>query len=932
VQAKQTASGAPVALSGSAPYTFAMPAADVTVSAEFVSLASSAKELLTFSFGSWAGTVDEGAKTVSVTVPYGTPVSGITPTATVSTGADYSPKAPWGPGPSKTYTVTAEDGTTVAYTVTVTVAANTVYNITISASANGTVTADTNSTTVGTIVTLTANPNTNYSLKAGTLQVKETASGASVTVSSSAPYTFAMPAADVTVSAEFASSAKKLETFVFSSWTGTVDEGAKTVSVTVPYGTVITNIAPVITHTGASISPDTGAALDFTTQQTYTVTAEDGTTAAYTVTVTVAAATVYNITINPSLNGTVTASVAGTTVTGTVEAATVSLTATPNTSYGLKAGTLQVKETVSNTAVSVSGSGPYTFEMPAADVTVSAEFVTILSSVAQRGATLYASLKNAIEAAAPTATSTSPDEIILLQDIFLPEGAETAGYTINKHIKLASGSVGHIIKRKSGFNDSLFTVSSGASLTLDSASNDLVIDGDKDSTTVSDPLIMVSGGTLNMHNRVILRNNINTLSGGAVYVTGSGSTFTMSGGTISDNKATGGTGNGGGVYVTGNGSSFTMSGGTISDNETLNNTTNGGGVYVSDSGRFDLSGTAQITGNKAGHNGGGVYVAGSNSTFTMSGGTISGGGLTNAENGGGVMVNLLASFEMSSGVIIENSALNGGGVYMSSGGSFAMSGTATITGNTASNNGGGVYATGSGSNFTMNGGTISGGGVAPKNAANGGGVLISSNASFVMNSGSIVENKATQGGGVFISGGETVTLTSFIMASGSISKNNATSFGGGVCIIGKHSRFAMQGGTIGGISEANTAGNGNGVYVGNLSEFAMSGTSSLVGANGVHINTNATFFSMEGGATVDLVDQIYLESGKFVTLSGNLTGIGPRARIEPASASATWGTTKVLDGAGTLIHDNKAMFTLRVSSQSYPGSTHINDTGIITGP
>ncbi|GHV60320.1 hypothetical protein AGMMS49587_01250 [Spirochaetia bacterium] len=59
------------------------------------------------------------------------------------------------------------------------------------------------------------------------------------------------------------------------------------IAVTVPYGTTVTNIAPIITHTGASISPASGTPQNFTGPVTYTVTAADGSPRDYTVTVTV---------------------------------------------------------------------------------------------------------------------------------------------------------------------------------------------------------------------------------------------------------------------------------------------------------------------------------------------------------------------------------------------------------------------------------------------------------------------------------------------------------------------------------------------------------------------------------------------------------------------------------------------------------------------
>ena len=69
---------------------------------------------------------------------------------------------------------------------------------------------------------------------------------------------------------------------------GVIDEGAKTIALTVPFGTVVTALVPTIVHTGASVSPASGTAQDFTSPVDYTVTAEDTTTAVYTVTVTVA--------------------------------------------------------------------------------------------------------------------------------------------------------------------------------------------------------------------------------------------------------------------------------------------------------------------------------------------------------------------------------------------------------------------------------------------------------------------------------------------------------------------------------------------------------------------------------------------------------------------------------------------------------------------
>ena len=100
-----------------------------------------------------------------------------------------------------------------------------------------------------------------------------------------------------TITAPSPSSAKAITVFTISSQVGTttIDEGAKTIAVTMPSGTVVTALVPTITITGASVSPLTGVAQNFTSPVTYTVTAADGLTQIYTVTVTIATPTTSTI-------------------------------------------------------------------------------------------------------------------------------------------------------------------------------------------------------------------------------------------------------------------------------------------------------------------------------------------------------------------------------------------------------------------------------------------------------------------------------------------------------------------------------------------------------------------------------------------------------------------------------------------------------------
>ena len=121
-------------------------------------------------------------------------------------------------------------------------------------------------------------------------------------------------------------------------------------------------------------------------------------------------------------------------------------------------------------------------------------------------------------------------------------------------------------------------------------------------------------------------------------------TITMTGGTISNNSTpTPGTGGGGGISMGGN-STFNMSGGTITGNTNVS----GGGINNS-------GGTVNITGGK-------IY----NNTATGSGGGIMN---TNATNTTGTLT-------MTAGEIYSNTAATGSGVYQNA--TFKMSGTAKV--------------------------------------------------------------------------------------------------------------------------------------------------------------------------------------------------------------------------------------------------------------
>ena len=243
-------------------------------------------------------------------------------------------------------------------------------------------------------------------------------------------------------------------------------------------------------------------------------------------------------------------------------------------------------------------------------------------------------------------------------------------------------------------------------------------------------VIDVKGGSFKMEGGTISDITASGANFGAVYIHNNG-TFSMEGGTISKFKSTNqyagpvvvnggsmtmqdGTINGntatamnsaGGVLVDNtsvdNTSTFTMTGGTISNNCAKR----GGGVLVRENGKFEMTG-GTISGNTArveassidepNAGGGGVFVE-HNASFDMKNGTIT----RNTTNGmgGGVATAVLneddktggGQFHMTGGTISNNEASCGGGVYSWSRKDRVVLEGGNIIGNIAYNQGGGVY-------------------------------------------------------------------------------------------------------------------------------------------------------------------------------------------------------------------------------------------------
>ncbi|MCL2761883.1 MAG: InlB B-repeat-containing protein [Treponema sp.] len=299
----------------------------------------------------------------------------------------------------------------------------------------------------------------------------------------------------------------------------------------------------------------------------------------------------------------------------------------------------------------------------------------------------------------------------------------TANESITSHTLFYSGrtNIGIILRSAAArtislsSNGSLFTISSGATLTLE---DNITFNGRSNN---NDSLIRISGGGRFIMNGGNISGNTNyhnansavsvNAHGSGVYVN-TGGTFIMNGGNISNNVASTrsiysnsyATSYGGGVYVNTNGT-FIMNSGEISGNNRATSevtafsyaTSYGGGVYVT-GGTFIMNG-GRISGNRVASNatsstqagrsiayGGGVYATGG--TFTMNGGTIS--GTASSDNANTNRWDYHASY--------------GGGVY-TSGGTFRIT-NGTISGSSigaGSNYGAALY--GSAQYGTFNGDT-----------------------------------------------------------------------------------------------------------------------------------------------------------------------------------------------------------------------------------
>lgn len=242
------------------------------------------------------------------------------------------------------------------------------------------------------------------------------------------------------------------------------------------------------------------------------------------------------------------------------------------------------------------------------------------------------------------------------------------------------------IIRDEGFNGYLLKVGKGKIATL----KNITIDGNSDENkTIENSLVYVDGGTLNIEEGTVLRNNkikadasLNPTHGGAINAHNH-ATVNMSGGSVEDNQAT----YGGGIQLYESTMNFT--GGTVQNNRSdlvddkpyKQYYSAGGGIIVREGSVLNMSGEAKVLNNFAAEVGGGISVGSNNpekgSVLKMDGGIVDGN--TAGSSGGGIFIQAkyfsgtqgkayitagrITNNKMD-GTGVTNKAFGGGGIYV----------------------------------------------------------------------------------------------------------------------------------------------------------------------------------------------------------------------------------------------------------------------------
>lgn len=269
-------------------------------------------------------------------------------------------------------------------------------------------------------------------------------------------------------------------------------------------------------------------------------------------------------------------------------------------------------------------------------------------------------------------------------------------------------------------------------------------------------------------------------------------------------------------------------------------------------------------------------------------------------DGGGIFVDTDAEVILESGSITENDAWNGGGVYVNGGGSFTMNGGEISNNRTLRpyhGGGGGIYVLndekkGTGK-FVMNDGVIKGN----TTLTQGGGAFI--DGEMEMNGGKIIDNTGLKGGGVCING--TMTLN-----NGVVSRNKAEFLEGTQYDAIECGGIKINGGTL----------NLNGGEITDNTAISTKETNAkdeevedAVAAGIYNIGTLNVSGApvVSGNTTDDKAQNIYLSSGRVITLSDNLDAAAKLYTTLDSETGRATDTDEYTAPEGTILSDKEGL-------------------------
>ena len=161
------------------------------------------------------------------------------------------------------------------------------FTITINAPKGGKITTNRTKADKGDEIIVTVTPDNGYQMAEGSLTYSlAVAGGETVKITGNR---FTMPAGNVTITCKWETAtvaSSGITGFSINGVAGAVNNSTNTITITMPRGTDVTKLTPVIATNGVkSLTPGSGETVNFTNSVTYTATMEDGSTKTYTVTV-----------------------------------------------------------------------------------------------------------------------------------------------------------------------------------------------------------------------------------------------------------------------------------------------------------------------------------------------------------------------------------------------------------------------------------------------------------------------------------------------------------------------------------------------------------------------------------------------------------------------------------------------------------------------